>query len=472
MKLRIVPLLLNFFLLAFASKLHAQQVAINEFMFAPASGGFEWVELFNPGPEEINLNAWTLRDKSGGGGIIINDDLPVPVGGYVIIASGIPLAAGWESPPAPVLLPQSFPSLNNSGDDISLRDAEGNLIDSLTYTGSWSAQRGVSTERLRHDLPPVRENWSASIAASGGTPGVQNSVCVTPVDPLPRYALLINEIMPAPLGFSCEWVEIYNPGPEAIDLSRWTLAGKIDNHGSRPGILLPNNAGEIAPFGFAVIAADSTLIKQFPDIPSPPAALLIVLNKNSLSLGNAGDELLLLDPTGACIDSMWYSDDWHSPFLPDPAGISLELLQPGFHLLGADAWSSCTARTGGTPGMRNSIYSEEPLESNSGDASLSVSPNPFSPDGDGQEDFCLFRCRLPSNVNQVRVRIYDVEGRQIATLLNNQPMGRDGMVVWDGLDSEGRRARVGAYVALLEGLDPYSNSVVAVKSVVVVARRL
>ncbi len=472
MKLRNIPLWLYLFCLAFTQSLQAQEIVINEIMFSPATGGFEWIELFNAGPQEVNLRGWILQDRSGTGGIIAADDIGVPAGEYVIIASKIPLAPGWETLPAAVLLPTKFPSLNNGGDDILLHDAAGTRIDSVTYTGSWSSQRGVSTERLRHDLPPLRENWAASIAVAGGTPGKQNSVSVARRDPLPRSAVIINEIMLAPLASSCEWLELFNPGDSAIDLSRWIIAGKPDSRGNRSEISLPGDAGTIGASGFAVVAADSSIVQQFAVLAVPSGALLIVLDRSSLGLGNADDEILLLDPGRSCIDSVWYRDDWHHPFLSNTTGISLELMQPEFHDLGASAWSSCAAAAGGTPGERNSIFSTTPPETNTGAVSLTAAPNPFSPDGDGQEDFCVFHCRLPANVNQVRLRIYDVEGRQIAALKNNQAMGRDAVVVWDGLDSGGRRARIGAYVALLEGLDPASNNVVAAKTVVVVARRL
>jgi hypothetical protein len=472
MKLRIVPLWLYFLFFALTARPLAQPVVVNEIMFAPSSGGAEWVELYNPGDREVNLREWVLRDKSGGGGILSPEDIAILPGGYVIVASGIPLAIGWDPPPGVVLLPSNFPSLNNSGDEVILCDAEGNTIDSIAYSSSWSSQRGVAAERLRHDLPPIRENWAACVAGIGGTPGEQNSVSVPPVDPSPRYRVVINEIMPAPVSASCEWLELYNPGETALDLSRWSIAGKVDSHGSRPSMPFPRDAGEIPPSGYAVVAADSSFMQNFPGVPFLPYAVIIILDRSSLGLGNAEDEILLFDPTGTCIDSLWYSEDWHHPFLSNTAGVSLELMQPGYHHLGAVAWSSCAASAGGTPGMRNSIYAAEPPQSITEDVSLAVSPNPFSPDGDGQEDFCLFRCRLPASVNQVRLRIYDVEGRQIATLLNNQGMGREGMIVWNGLDDAGRRARVGAYVALLEGLDPASNTVIAVKTVVVVARRL
>ncbi len=470
--LRFVPISFHFFFLALTLPLCAQQVVINEIMFAPATGNAEWVELLNPTESDVSLRDWTLRDRGGATATLSVDAFTLPAGGFVVVASTLPLAPHWENLPSPVLVPGGFPSLNNSGDDIVLCDAGGRTVDSVAYTGSWSSQRGISAERLRHDLASLRENWSASIAAAGGTPGERNSVSVPPADPLPRFRLIVNEIMPAPHSSSCEWVELFNPEIAALDLSRWSLAGKPDSRGERSRIAFPAGSGEIPAAGYAVIAADSSILTLFPALPAAENAVLLILDRSSLGLGNGDDEILLLDAAGTVIDSVWYDEDWHHPLLSGTAGISLELMHPAFHAYGSAAWGSCSAPAGGTPGEPNSIFTAAPPEERADAASLSVTPNPFSPDGDGHEDYCVLRCRLPASVNQVRVRIYDVTGRPVATLRNNQPMGREAMIVWNGLDDLGRRVHVGAYVALLEGIDPYENTVDAVKAVVVVARRL
>lgn len=470
--LRILSLVLIFLFVSALSCLHAQEIIVNEIMFAPESNDAEWVELFNCGEQPVNLRGWTLTDRSTVVALLSGEDVVLLPGEYVVIAQFLPLAQQWPSLPAPALVPTAFPVLNNTGDDIVLRNAEGRTIDSLAYTASWSSQRGVSTERLRATAPPLRDNWEASIAIEGGTPGERNSVSIVQANPIPRHSLVFNEIMPAPLSGSCEWIELYNTASMPVNLSRWSLAGKADANGNRARILFPVGIEEIPPGRFAVIAADSGILAHFTFQELPQDALLVVLNRSSLGLGNTADELLLFDALGNTIDSICYDQSWHHPFRTTDYGISLELMHPAYHHLAASAWSSCTDPAGGTPARRNSIYSTLPPEATGATISLAVSPNPFSPDSDGVEDFCLFRCNLPNGVNQVRLRIYDVAGRHIVTLRNNTGMGREGMVVWDGLDETGRRVRIGSYIALLEALDPSSNTVGAAKTVVVVARRL
>lgn len=458
-------------LLSPAALLRAQTAVINEFLFAPASGSAEWVELFNPGDEPVSIRGWTLSDRSGGTALLAEEETRIEAHGYLLVATVLPLAPGWPDPPCPVLLPASFPSLNNSGDDIVLRDESGRTVDSLSYTSSWSPTRGVSAERILADAPPLKENWLPSTAAAGGTPGSENTASAARADPYPRGALLFNEIMPAPLPSSCEWLELVNTTTGPVDLSGWSLAGKTGGSGTRPLISLPRERIVLPGEGYAIVAADSTVLLDFPGL-EMPNAVVIILGRSSLDLGNAGDEILLLDGTGTVIDSVWYAENWHNPLLASSTGVSLELINPAWHGLGGEAWSSCSDPAGGTPGRRNSMYSATPPGSPGDAAAISVHPNPFSPDGDGHEDLCMLRCRLPEAVNQVRLRLYDAEGRCVITLRNNSPMGRETLVVWDGRDEAGRTARMGCYVALLEGLDPASNTIAAAKAVIVVARKL
>ena len=134
--LRFVPFSFSFFFLVPALPAVAQSVVINEIMFAPGTGEAEWVELFNAAADEISIRGWTLLDRSGATAVLSSEEFTLPAGGYAVIAAALPLAPAWESLPSPVLVPDGFPSLNNGGDDIILRNAEGRTVDSLSYTSS------------------------------------------------------------------------------------------------------------------------------------------------------------------------------------------------------------------------------------------------------------------------------------------------------------------------------------------------
>ncbi len=123
---------------------------------------------------------------------------------------------------------------------------------------------------------------------------------------------------------------------------------------------------------------------------------------------------------------------------------------------------------GGTPGRANSIYTTS-LPSN---ASLAMTPNPFSPDGDGFEDFCSIRYNLPQTTALIRVTIFDIKGRLIRTLANGELTGPKGELIWDGFDDGRQRARIGPYIVFLEAIDSQGGTIATAKAVAVVATKL
>jgi hypothetical protein len=92
----------------------------------------------------------------------------------------------------------SFPSLNNAGDSIILKDDNGVFIDYLVYTDDWyqddvKKDGGYSLE-LINPLDPCSDgdNWTASTWIMGGTPGLVNSVYnITPDTDSPNITQLI-----------------------------------------------------------------------------------------------------------------------------------------------------------------------------------------------------------------------------------------------------------------------------------------
>jgi hypothetical protein len=295
----------------------------------------------------------------------------------------------------------------------------------------------------------------------------QASVSVT-IHYEPR-TLVINEIMYNPFSGQNEWLEIFNRSDQSIDLAHWTL-------NDRP-TLNSVNSFEITdlPFAiksgeYAILAADSSLFKVFQNLSVSDSTLHIrILNHSGgFSLNNDGDVVVLKDHTSLTIDSVAYLPSWHHPDAVDTKGRSLERISPNIDSNDPRNWSTCTNLLGGTPGKINSIITTSSKSS----SLISISQNPFSPDGDGFEDFCVIRYNLPMMTSIVNLRIYDIKGRLVRTLANGELIGRQGELVWNGFDDNKQRVRIGVYVIFLEATDQSTNSVIAGKGVVVVAAKL
>jgi len=133
---------------------------------------------------------------------------------------------------------------------------------------------------------------------------------------------------------------------------------------------------------YFVLASDSSVLNTFN---LNEDSNVTILNISSLGLVNSGELILLKDVKGNIIDSIWYSDKWHNDNFVSTKNISLERINPNLNGNDESNWSSSVDVLGGTPAKVNSIFTDNlNTESN-----ISVSPNPFSPDNDGFEDFII-----------------------------------------------------------------------------------
>jgi hypothetical protein len=137
----------------------------------------EFVELYNRSENPIDLSGWSFSDQTS---VARFSSLIVLPDEYLIIAS--PLSAEKLLAFGKVLSTSSFPSLNNAGDILILKDADGRTVDSVSYEMSWynnseKAEGGWSLELIDpQNICAEKSNWDSSEAELGATPGKTNSV--------------------------------------------------------------------------------------------------------------------------------------------------------------------------------------------------------------------------------------------------------------------------------------------------------
>ncbi len=283
------------------------------------------------------------------------------------------------------------------------------------------------------------------------------------------HSLIINELMYDPLEGQNEWMELYNRSAQPIDLAHWTFNDRPTLSGGS-SFIISDSSMMIQPGGFAVVAAESSVYNIFTNlrIPHPDITLSILNQSGGFGLNNDGDAVVLKDLTGLCIDSVVYMPQWHHPDVVDTRGRSLERINPNIEINDQRNWSTCTNITGGTPGKNNSVLTKISTSI----SAISISPNPFSPDGDGFEDYCIIHYNFPMPASILTVKIYDIKGRCIRTLANCEFVGMKGEIIWDGFDESRQRARIGVYVVYIEATDKSSGRIEQAKAAAVVATKL
>ncbi|RUA29160.1 MAG: hypothetical protein DSY77_15320 [Bacteroidetes bacterium] len=138
----------------------------------------EFVEIYNRSNKFIDLKDWEISDNTSSSGTLPSYIL-YP-GEYLILAPSSAEESYVEF--GEVLIPTSWRALNNGGDSVTIKNPEGIQIDGLGYDLSWyqdeeKSEGGYSIEIINPNLTCFdQNNWRASEATSGGTPGNENSI--------------------------------------------------------------------------------------------------------------------------------------------------------------------------------------------------------------------------------------------------------------------------------------------------------
>ncbi len=159
-------------------------IVVNEIMYAPTSPEPEWIELFNAGPNAVDVAGWQIHDLVGTPKTIADSPQQILPGKFLLLTrDATVLCTVHPGITSPVISVSGFPSLNNGGDAVVVLDSGGLVVDSLVYSPSWGGTGGISLERLDVFAPSTMQgNWYSSEHASGSTPGEQNSVAIADSD--------------------------------------------------------------------------------------------------------------------------------------------------------------------------------------------------------------------------------------------------------------------------------------------------
>jgi hypothetical protein len=145
----------------------------------------------------------------------------------------------------------------------------------------------------------------------------------------------------------------------------------------------------------------------------------------------------------------FYSDKFHAKILDETKGVSLERITPGLPVNNAASWQSASSDVGyGTPGYENSQSRDFDPED-----FFKADPKAFSPNGDGNKDFTLFSFESKKSGLIGNLRIYSSDGLLVKNLAESANLGTQGFWKWDGTTEEGRKARMGLYLAVLEMIE-------------------
>jgi hypothetical protein len=219
------------------------------------------------------------------------------------------------------------------------------------------AQDGVNTALVHGTLStPLVNGTNYSATANGITDLSGNTSGATSAnfqylvsDSAVKGDLIITEFFPDPspvIGLpAVEYVEIYNASAGKI----FNLSGYRITDGPSNGLI---TGGWILPGEYKVLTATANI---------PLFTTTTALGVTSFpSLNNAGDTVMLKNPSDIPLDLVVYTDDWYKDAIKQDGGFSLELINPNDPCSDENNWTASNDASGGTPGLVNSVYDLTP----------------------------------------------------------------------------------------------------------------
>ncbi len=280
---------------------------------------------------------------------------------------------------------------------------------------------------------------------SGNPLGINDTALFAIADTPGLGDIVINEILFNPSTNGYDFVELYNRSNKIFDLKQLDI---LEKDFSAPDIVLeqaPASAESylLFPGEYVVLTENADNIKQ----------TYFCRNANAMvetTLPNYDDNesiCLLRVRNGITIDSLAYQNDWHYALLDNEDGVSLERIDFSSTTSDKNGWHSAASTVGfATPTYQNSQYSETGIAEDA----ISISPAVFTPDNDGDKDFVFIQYQFSEPGYTCNVSLYDAKGREIKKLVKQELLGSTGQFQWDGTDEDGRKARIGIYIAFVE----------------------
>ncbi len=353
----------------------------------------DWIEVANTSAVSINLSDYSLVDHHDGSTAFDFPSLVLGPGEYVVV---------WcDEEPGEGSLHAPF-RLDASGEDVYLLE-DAHIVDEVTYPamgtdiswGRWADGTG---------------DWRMLSVA---TPGAENENPTAPED----VVLYINEILASndtgiqdETGAFEDWIELYNPGPAAVELGGLFLTDDLNlsTQWALPEFTL--GTGE-----FLVIWCDSD--------PGDGA-----LHAN-FKLSSGGETVALfgrLTAGNLLIDSYEF-------------GAQTADISEGRSIDGGNDWVFFDPPTPGASNSDGTGVGDDELP-----AALSLlpaHPNPFNP-------WTKLSFDLPA-AGRVQLEIFDVSGRRVTTLIDESREAGRHEIAWNGLDDSGRAVASGVYLSRL-----------------------
>ena len=234
-------------------------VVVNEIVYDAVSGvALDSIELYNVGSVTADLSGWKVADDKGTEFGVLTNGTTLAPGAFLVLTKDT-----------------HFPFGLGKGDTVTLLNASSAKVDEYAFAGTAPLATWAR-------CPDGTGAWAHATAVTLGAPNTCDPI-VVPAEP---GSIRINEVDSQP----SDWVEFFNPGDSALDISGYEVRDNSDDHQWR------------FPAGSS-IAAGQLLVVEADTVGQIFNGTVWVEGIFSAPIGiGGGDQIRLYDTTGTKID--------------------------------------------------------------------------------------------------------------------------------------------------------------------------
>jgi hypothetical protein len=269
-------------------------------------------------------------------------------------------------------------------------------------------------------LAPARSaGYTICLQTAAGT--VEKQIDLSDIWVAPG-SVVISELFPRATPQEPEWFELHNRSLGAVNLAGWSFGSSEQRE------LLSSTELLIAPQSYVVVCADSALMRR-----RYGASLVTMQPPHWNALSNYDDSLLLWDNHASLHELVYYCNEWFEGWTTH----SLERV--GFEGP-CDGRSWVLSATPSAAQPNGSVIWRGVQK-----PAMEIGPLPFTPDGDGRNDYLAVHLKLPPGY-RCKVMVVGFSGELYVAV---DPLETE-LWLWDGRLSSGQMAPAGPFFVVAE----------------------
>ena len=246
--------------------------------------------------------------------------------------------------------------------------------------------------------------------------------------------LFLSEILFDPYVGGEDFVEIYNGSNKNIDLMGLTIRNdqKEESQTIFNSVILPSGS-------YVALTKDVDFLFQ----EYKPEQDAMITSQDLPAFNNDEGNVMLINASGIVLDSFNYNEDQHFQLIDDVEGVSLERVSFEVETNNDRNWQSAAKNVRyATPGYKNS----NAVPSVSGEENFEILKESFSPNEDGNDDQMILAYNLEKSGYLANINVYDAAGFKVKELSNNELLGVQGIITWDGTNNDNQISDLGIYI--------------------------